>query len=78
MTLSEPIEASLKSKLKKASGTAAVANYERDRAGEIAATGGFDGSFPKLMHAHCARRSTGRSADPTGAPPLLDCPGGAP
>jgi hypothetical protein len=50
MTISEPIEASLKSKLKKASG--AMANYERDRAAEIAATGGFDGSFPKLMHAH--------------------------
>jgi hypothetical protein len=52
MTISEPIEASLKSKLKKASGAAAMANYERDRAAEIAATGGFDGSFPKLMHAH--------------------------
>lgn len=48
--MGEPTEASLKSKLKKTSGTTAVANYERDRAAEIAATGGFDKAFDKLLH----------------------------
>lgn len=57
--MGEPTEASLKSKLKKTSGTAAVANYERDRAAEIAATGGFDKSFDKLLHNHYGQALNG-------------------
>jgi hypothetical protein len=56
-----PTEALLKSKLKKTSGTAAVANYERDRAAEIAATGGFDQSFDKLLHNHYRQALNGIS-----------------
>jgi hypothetical protein len=53
--MGEPTEASLK----KTSGTAAVANHERDRAAEIAATGGFVESFSKLMHNHYGQALNG-------------------
>ena len=47
--MGEPTEASLKSKLKKTSGTTAVAKYERDRAAEIAETRGLDKTLDKRL-----------------------------